>query len=369
VFVAAILVLSSAASHAHEPNRVSWVAVAFVALWWVWLQTTLFSNRFRVDDMTHRLLVLTQMFLVILVAMHAHDGVVHEGASLSLTYAAMIATVAVMYARCGRARRVGAAYARSRAAFLGISAAIFAAAAAVPDARGVIWLLAMIVSLGPVRWRHDAPGADAPALDERHLLERMGVFTIIVCGEAFVKVAVSASSGTVAEVDVIALAFQFVLTFAIWLSYFEDIPEAGLRRGRVSAWMGLHLLLQLGIAGTAISVAQLVRTDPFEHIPTDDILGITATLAAIYLALGLLGLCTRRVPVRPLLLLRLATSAATLLVGFGAWRIPWLDLVEGVALLTAVAVAYAVIGVYLEAETTVPDPPSSGSMAGTTERR
>jgi low temperature requirement protein LtrA len=177
-----------------------------------------------------------------------------------------------------------------------------------------------------------------------------------VCGEAFVKVAVAVSSGTVGDVDVIALAFQFVLTFAIWLSYFEDIPQAGVRRGRVSAWMGLHLLLQLGIAGTAIGVARLVRTDPFEHIPTNDILEITATLAAIYLALALLGLCTRRIPVRPLLVLRLATSAATLLVGFGAWRIPWLDLVEGVAFLTVVAVGYAVVGVFLEADTTVPEP-------------
>jgi low temperature requirement protein LtrA len=335
---------------------VSWVAAAFAALWWIWLQTTIFTNRFRVDDMTHRLLVLTQMFLVILVAMEAHEGVVHDGALLSVTYGALIATVAMMYARCGRGRREHAAYARSRAAFLGTSAAIFVVAALVADARGLIWLLALVVSLGPVRWRNDAPTPGAPALDERHLLERMGTFTIIVCGEAFVKVAVAVSSGTVGDVDVIALAFQFVLTFAIWLSYFEDIPQAGVRRGRVSAWMGLHLLLQLGIAGTAIGVARLVRTDPFEHIPTNDILEITATLAAIYLALGLLGLCTRRIPVRPLLVLRLATSAATLLVGFGAWRIPWLDLVEGVAFLTVVAVGYAVVGVFLEADTTVPEP-------------
>ena len=75
VFVAAILVLSDAASHLHDGVRVARVVAIFVALWSVWLATTLFTNRFRVNDIKHRLLVLAQMFVVVLVAMEAHAGV------------------------------------------------------------------------------------------------------------------------------------------------------------------------------------------------------------------------------------------------------------------------------------------------------
>jgi Bacterial low temperature requirement A protein (LtrA) len=157
----------------------------------------------------------------------------------------------------------------------------------------------------------------------------------------------------VADVDVIALAFQFVLTFAIWLSYFEDIPHAGIRPRRLPGWLGLHLLLQLAIAGTAIGVSKMIKTGPLGHLPASDILEITATLAAIYVSLGLLGLCTRRTPVRPLLVLRLATAAVVVGVGIAAWLVERIDLVEGVAALTLVAIVHAIVGVRLDAQTAV----------------
>ena len=62
------------------------------------------------------------MFLVILVAMEAHEGVVRDGAYLSVTYAALIGTVAIMYRAPGtpprprRAVRVAAARALAAAA-------------------------------------------------------------------------------------------------------------------------------------------------------------------------------------------------------------------------------------------------------------
>jgi hypothetical protein len=42
-------------------------------------------------------------------------------------------------------------------------------------------------------------------------------------------------------------------------------------------------------------------------------------------------------------------------VGVASWLIPSVDLVEGVAALTVVAVVYAVIGVRLDAQTEVGD--------------
>jgi CHASE2 domain-containing sensor protein len=115
-------------------------------------------------------------------------------------------------------------------------------------------------------------------------------------------------------------------------------------------------VLQLAMAGTAIGVSKLVKTGPLDHLPAGDILEITATLATLYLALALLGLCTRRRPVRPLLILRLSTSLVTVAVGIAAWRIPWIDLAEGVAALTVVAIAHAAIGVRLDNETEVLEP-------------
>jgi hypothetical protein len=78
-----------------------------------------------------------------------------------------------------------------------------------------------------------------------------------------------------------------------------------------------------------------------------------ATLAVVYLGLAGLGVCTRRRPRRPLFVLRITTAVAVALVGLGAWKVSWVDLVEGVALLTVVAVAHAVLVARLGAETVV----------------
>jgi low temperature requirement protein LtrA len=353
VFVAAILVLSDAASHLHEGLRIGRVIAIFVGLWSIWLATTLFTNRFRVNDITHRLLVLAQMFVVVLVAMEAHAGVRRDATYLSLTYAGLVASVAVMYTRVARTSRTGVDEAHRRALTAWIGVGLFLVAAVVPwpvsPGAWAAGFVALIVStLAGTRETGSGTG-----INEHHLVERMGAFTIIVCGEAFVKVAIGVSGSSVLEVDVVALFFEFVLTFAIWTSYFEDVPNAGIRAGWLRVWLALHLLLQLAIAGTAIGVAKLVKVGPLDHLPSEDILEIAATLATVYLALGLIGACTRRRPARSLVVLRLATSAVVVVVGVAAWQIDFVDLVEGVAALSVVAVLYAAASYRLTRDTGV----------------
>jgi len=132
--------------------------------------------------------------------------------------------------------------------------------------------------------------------------------------------------------------------------------------------VGLHLVLQLAIAGTAIGVSRLVRTDPFEHVPAEDILEITATLATVFLALAFLGLCTRRSPARPMFLLRIGTTAGVVVTGLGCWLVPWIDVAEGVAALSVVAVVYAAVAYRLIARTSVASPPMRGEP-GLSSRR
>ena len=112
-------------------------------------------------------------------------------------------------------------------------------------------------------------------------------------------------------------------------------------------------MFQLALAGTAIGVARFVKIDPLDDIPADDLLVITATLAGVYVALGLIGICTRRQPARDLFVLRLATAVAVVIVGLAAWQIPVVDLVHGVAGMSVVAVLYAVVSYRMTRRTAV----------------
>jgi low temperature requirement protein LtrA len=351
VFVAAILVFSSAVSHLHDTSRILWVVAVFCAVWWVWLSTTMFTNRFRMTDALHRGLVLLQMIMVAIVAMEANAGVADDEVLLLVTYAALVATVAVMYWRAARKRGPHAAFARRLSGIHALAALIFLVAAPLPEIGRIAGAaVGMAVMILPAAARSLHLG-DFPPIDEEHLVERLGAFTIIVCGEAFVKVAIAVSDSTVDGIDVIALVFQFILTFALWASYFEDIPFAGIDLDRFAPWISFHLLMQLGIAGTAIGVSKLVSSGFFEQLPAEDILEIMATLAMVYVGLAGIGVATRRRPRRPLLLLRLGTALVVAIIGLVAWKAPWFELLEGVAMLTVAALVHAVLVARFRART------------------
>ncbi|HEY3674222.1 MAG TPA: low temperature requirement protein A [Acidimicrobiia bacterium] len=351
VFVAAILVFSSAVSHLHDASRITWVVAVFCAVWWIWLSTTMFTNRFHMADVVHRGLVLVQMILVAVVAMEARAGVRDDEVVLLCTYAALVATIALMYWRAARARGPHAVFARHQSIVHVVATFCFVGAAALPEAARIVGAaVGMAVMIAPAAWR-SIRLVDFPPLDEEHLVDRLGAFTIIVCGEAFVKVAIAVSDSKIDGIDIVALTFQFILTFALWASYFEDIPFAGIDQQRFAPWISFHLVMQLGIAGTAIGVSKLVASGFFEHLPAEDILEIMATLCLVYVGLAGIGFATRRRPRRPLLLLRLGTALVVALIGLIAWKAPWFELLEGVAMLTVAALVHAVLVARLRSRT------------------
>jgi low temperature requirement protein LtrA len=352
VFVAAILVFSTAVSHQHEVGRVVWLVTVFVALWWIWLSTTLYMNRYRTHDVMHRVLLLAQMLVVAFVALESGAGVRRDQDYLGATFAVLLALIATMYWHASRTAAEHRSFAARMAGLHALAALVLFVSVPFPELiqlvlTGVAFLLLLI----PAVVRVARPG-DYPPVDQHHLVDRMGEFTIIVCGESFVKVAIVASTA-LQGINAVTLSFQFVLTFALWASYFEDIPHAGIEDRRLGGWVGFHLVAQLCIAGVAIVVSKLVDFGLLTHIEDAEILGLALLLAGFYFAVGGIGWTTRRRPIAPLLWLRVATGAGVLVVGIVAWAIPFVHLTETVAVMTLVAVGHAVLVAVLRARTHV----------------
>ncbi len=76
-----------------------------------------------------------------------------------------------------------------------------------------------------------------------------------------------------------------------------------------------------------------------------------ATLCMVYVGLAGIGFATRRRPRRPLLLLRLGTAVVVAIIGLVAWKAPWFELLEGVAMLTVAALAHAILVARLRSRT------------------
>ncbi len=232
---------------------------------------------------------------------------------------------------------------------------LFAVAAALPEAgRITFWGIGFVVTVLPAI-AYVTSVRPPPPVAEHHLVERMGAFTLIVCGEAFVKVAIVATDGSLNQIDVIVMAFQFGLVFAVWWTYFDDIPLSGLRSSRVAieSWIAGHLALQLAIVGAAIGVAKFVHVAPGEHTPSTDIESVAVPLAALYLALIVVGHCSRRRPQGPLDVLRLVTVGAIALTAIITWQVDAVNVTDAVIALTAISLAHAAVAGRLRERTTV----------------
>ena len=339
VFVAGIVTFSDAVSFAAEGDVIVVVTAAFASVWWIWVTTTLYANRFRTDDLGQRALILAQMVLLTLISLLVGDGAGRHEGFMSIAYALLCLDVAVMHGRrVPGSTGTLAAFATARRNEFAIATLPFLAAALVGGpARYMLWILGLAMIVVPVVANRFSRVDGEAAIDEEHLVERFGLLTIIVCGESFVKVSLLASDGSLESLDLIVLGALFVLVFAMWWSYFDDVPEAGLPSsvGRLRGWFFGHLLLQVFLVGVAVGYAKLLRLDLGDNIDLDKMLLAVGPLIGVYLALALVGACTRRRPVGPLLALRLGSAVALVPVGILIWRVDWID-VEASAIVLAV---------------------------------
>lgn len=356
IFVAAVLILSVAVAHVHPSSGIIWLVLVFAALWWVWFSTTACANRFHMTDLPHRILLLFQMLIIVLMAMEARVSVTGDSDYLAAEYGLLLLTVSFMYFRAARpGRSSDRGYAMRLAVLNAVAAACFFVAVPLPESGrlilSVVSLAVLVISSIVMLHQVD----DFTDSDEKHFLERMGAFTLIVCGEAFVEIAISVSDATLGTVNVGALVFEFILVFALFTSYFDDIPAAGLNQRRFGWWASLHLVIQIGIAGTAVSASKLINLDASHRLPDTEILWLTANLTIIYLALAGVGVCTRRRPARPLAVARVMTAAGVAVAGVVAWLLPGIYLAEALPIFAAIVGIHAFVAVRLRAQTRVID--------------
>lgn len=335
VFVASIIAFSDAVSAEPDLDVIARVVAAFAAVWWIWLTTTLVANRYRDDDTGHRALILMQMVLLTMISLVVGDGIGRHEGWVAILYALLCVNVAVMHAR--EVHRTGAlgtlAIARRNEYAVG-ALPIFAAAFIDGPARYVLIGIGLATIVVPgLAYRFGRERNEAP-LHEEHLVERMGLLTIIVCGESFVKVTLLASEGALEELDMIVLGALFVLVFSMWWSYFDDVPESGLPAStrRLAGWFAGHFMLQVFLVGIAVGYGQLLPLHVGDRVDLDRTLLAVCPLIGVYLSLALVGACTRRRPVGPLLVLRLGSALALVPLGLVIWKIDFIgvDLTAGI---------------------------------------
>lgn len=264
IFVATLIQLGNLLSHdVSVQGFVEFIAL-FIPIWLAWTGIMFYANRFPIDDFLHRLLIFVQMAGLTVMAISV-DHVFGEGELFNqfvLAYVAVRLILVLLYARAY------AAVPEARQLALGFGAGFFAGAAVwflsifMPEPLNyLMWAVGVVVELvipltpPVVKWQRVFPP------HREHLVERYGIFTIIVLGESFVKTT-DQLAGTAVDLPLALVGIGgMVVLFGLWWLYFDDVHGAHVAPGARSGpyvWIYSHLPIAIGVTAFGVGVKKLV---------------------------------------------------------------------------------------------------------------
>ena len=344
-----VVVIAQAALHLAE--QITWrgvaeFAVVFGMIWIAWMNGTVYYDFHGREDGRTRTFVFIQMALLALLAVFTGDAVGDDGPAFAVVYAIYLAVFTWLWYTVHRRddeRYLG----MTRRWLFGmtVSTVVIAATALMDDeTRLIIWALFVIgwIVFSVVMDNRQGGMAAVDLNITKSMIERFGLFTIIVLGEVVVGVVTGISDAERTAIVIGTGMIGLIIGFAYWWTYFDFVGGRTVRsgQGQTARWMMGHLPAAMAIAASGAAMVSLV-----EHANDDRTPAATAWLLSGSVALGLLALAViipaltdaERLPqvYRPL---RAALGlAAITAIGIGALRpTPWVFALLLFAVLSAV---------------------------------
>jgi low temperature requirement protein LtrA len=288
-----VVVVAQAAHHlaTHLSARgVAEFVIVFALVWLAWLNGTQYYELHGREDGRTRSFVFLQMALLALLAVFTEEAASTGGTGFALVYATYLVVLAYLWYTVRR---------QDRPEFLAvtgqvivgmlISILVIGASAFMPDeprllvwaAYAVAWVVGLLF-IGRRRSEVVAMGITAT----ESMVERFGLFAIIVLGEVVAGVVGGLSS---AELDAIVIAtglIALVVGFGLWWIYFDFVGRRLPRNDGppLVDWMMSHLPITLSIAATGAAMVGLIANAHEDRTPADVAWALTGSLA-----LGLLA--------------------------------------------------------------------------------
>jgi low temperature requirement protein LtrA len=322
VFVVVIAQLSHAlAAHVDIGGAIGFILL-FVPVWWIWLSATIYNDRFETEDLSYRTITFLLMVPVAALAIFGHDGLGKGSVGFALAYAAARVIFVALWLRGGRHNPAFAPVANRYAIGFGASVLLFVSSIFVPAPwRFGLWALGLLCDFAaPLTTLHLQ--ARLPRLTASKLVERFGLFTIIVLGEGIVGVVSGvAERESLTPLVALDLVLGLALVFGLWWIYFDFIARRRARRGvwLTLSWSYLHLPLHAAMAATAAGILNVLLLEG-ATVPVGVRWLLVVALAGALALMGLIEMVLHRDPDEPTDLrlsvgLKLAAAAAVLLLG------------------------------------------------------
>lgn len=264
----AVAIMQTGASSV-ETFNVEQRLVAFGFTAWLglaWFFHVVYANRFIVDDFLHRILVLSHLCCVGLLAALT-PALIHgqyQNFTLFVVVAEGIAGLIYLRSLFHVQGRIGK-YCQKRAALSFGLGTLWLASSLVPDYRFEIWTLALTFKLLTPFLMGLKANHHAIPLSRGHLAQRFGILVTVLLGGSVVQVFLQLYAVAGPETSLKPAAVSLVLACSLWWLYIDDIAKAIIRRGLgyLSTWLTGHIILCSSIIALRISLENFTHDSVF----------------------------------------------------------------------------------------------------------
>ncbi|HEX5901501.1 MAG TPA: low temperature requirement protein A [Actinomycetota bacterium] len=264
-----VVVISQLGHHlATHPSwaGVGWFVFLFYAVWSSWLNGTLYYDLHTTNDVGVRVFTFAQMLTVAVMGAFIGD-VPGEGTDgFALAYAANTLLLVILWFRTGLhdpAHRPGSV--PYSIGYL-VAAVLFAVSVAF-EGSTTYWLWAIALAsevlgfvIGMHRWTPpETQGGDAIIATTPSLIERMGLFVIIVLGEVIVgAVAGMADLDPLDATGIVIGLLGVIVAIGLWWIYFDLVSHREPVPRHTQLWLYLHFPLVVAIAAGGAGVLNTI---------------------------------------------------------------------------------------------------------------
>ncbi|HRV93227.1 MAG TPA: low temperature requirement protein A [Anaerolineae bacterium] len=263
VFVVAVAQAAAALHHSLAEGHFGSAALSYImvffAIWWAWMNFTWFASAYDCDDVPYRLAVFVILTGALILAAGVPQAFEGDFAIVTGGYVVMRLALVTQWLRAARSdppRRVCAhRYA------IGISACQigWVILLFVPGQWSLMGFALLVAAelLVPI-W---AERAGATTWHPHHIMERYGLFTIIVLGESILSTSLGIQSaietGNFSSDLIGIIVGGLLIIFSMWWLYFDwpmDVLLTSLRRGFIWGYSHLFVFASAAAVGAGLAV-------------------------------------------------------------------------------------------------------------------
>ncbi|KKI90841.1 low temperature requirement protein A [Bacillus sp. SA1-12] len=265
LFVAAVaaathVLLHVENGHIQTEYLVKFVLI-FIPIWWAWVGQTIFINRFGKDLFHQRIFLILQMFFVLIMTSSLSVDFDPYYLSFLIGYIGLRAVTAIQYLIVQRIEtgvRKQAALFLGRYFWIGIVISLFSVFFDSWVRYAILYTGILIDILVPVLGRKCLEKVPP---NTAHLLERFGLFTIILFGEALIST-LTVIQPTQGNWESIGFAIiSFILIISMWWQYFDNIEKkldkSVQTSGQIIIYGHLFILMSLSMIAASIRLLYL----------------------------------------------------------------------------------------------------------------